>query len=206
MDKLNKDDKVRRRWESVYQESSLDELPWEEGGPAAELVELIQSGMVEKGNVLDICCGSGNNAIYLAQQGFTCYGIDISPTAIGHARQKAAEDGISCRLTSGNALELPYKDGTFTLVFDRGCFHSFLPKERETYIRGIHRVLKPSGKYQLLCFSTKDHRGGAPYSFSSNDIQRYFSPLFKIHHIKEMVFKRHGTHHYFLSVLMEKPA
>ncbi len=204
MDKSKKTEETRQRWESVYRESSLEELPWEEGKPAAELVALIQSGVVEKGAVLDICCGSGSNAVYLAQQGFTCYGIDISSTAIGHARQKAAKEGVSCRLTSGNALALPYLDGIFTLVFDRGCFHSILPRDREAYIRGIHRVLKPSGKYQLLCFSTKDHRGGTPYSFSPKDIQRYFSPLFKVHYIRELAPEVQGIRHYFLSVLMEK--
>lgn len=206
MDKSNKNDETRQRWESTYRESSLEELPWEEGKPAAELVALIESGVVEKGAVLDICCGSGNNAIYLAQQGYTCYGIDISQTAIGYAQEKAAKGGVSCKLTSGNAAQLPYPDGMFTLVFDRGCFHSFAPRDREAYIRGIHRVLKLSGRYQLHCFSTKDHRGGPPYPFSPKDIQRYFSPLFKIHYIKELAPEVQGTKNYFLSVLMEKPA
>lgn len=206
MNKAKDTEKTRRRWENTYRENPLEELPWEEGRPAAELVALIESGVVDKGPVLDICCGSGNNAVYLAKQGYTCHGIDISTTAVGYAQQQAAKTGVSCQLTSGNALALHYPDNMFTLVFDRGCFHSFSPGDRQTYIRGIHRVLQPTGKYQLLCFSTKDHRGGPPYAFSSRDIQRYFSPLFKIHYIKELAPAVRGVNAYFLSVLMEKPA
>jgi ubiquinone/menaquinone biosynthesis C-methylase UbiE len=173
--------------------------------PLLELVALIESGIVEKGASLDICCCSANNAIYLAKQGLTSYGIDISPTAIGYAQEKAAGEGVSCELTSGNALELPYPDSSFTLVFDRGCFHSMPPKNRETFIRGVHRVLKTDGKYQLICFSSKDRRGfQPPYSFSPEDIRRYFSTLFQIRSIRELYYQADGTKRYFLSVLMEK--
>lgn len=108
--------------------------------------------MIQKGASLDVCCGSGNNAVYLARKGFDCYGIDISWTAIGYAREKIAAEGRKCELLKGNVLELPYPDSTFTLVFDRVCFHSQHPAERKTYVAGIFRVIKPSGKYLLLCF------------------------------------------------------
>ncbi len=202
-----KTEEIRRQWDSIYRERSLDELPWEEGKPSAVLVALIESGVVEKGAALDICCGSGENAIYLARHGFSCHGIDISPTAIGYARNKAAREAVSCQLVPGNAIQLPYPDNHFTLVFDRGCFHSISPKGRKAYIRGVHRVLKIEGKYQLLCFSSKDHPSRQPpYSFSPEDIKRYFSRLFKISYIKELSHKVRGGRSFHLSVLMEKMA
>lgn len=199
-------DALRNDWDRIYRESPPEALPWEEGGPSVELTALIESGGVEKGAVLDICCGLANNAIYLAKHGYKCYGIDISPAAIDYARAKAAKAGVSCELTAGNALELPYPDNTFTLVFDRGCFHSLPPQNRKTFIRGVHRVLKPGGKYQLLCFSARDRRSlGPPYAFSVKGIKRYFSPLFKIHDIREISREVREGRHYLLSVLMEKP-
>jgi ubiquinone/menaquinone biosynthesis C-methylase UbiE len=198
-------EKIQRSWESVYKKGPLEQLPWEEGRPSAELVGLIQSGIIERGAVLEVCCGSGTNAIYLAKHGFTSYGIDISPTAIAYAQDKAAQEAVNCNLIQGDATRLPYPDNAFTLVFDRGCFHSIQTRKRKSFIGGIHRVLIPGGKYQLLCFSSKDHLSlGAPYSFSPKDIRRYFSPKFKIHHIKELATGRNGVKHYFLSVLMEK--
>src|SRR4030066_732839 len=180
------------RWESMYRDNPLGALPWDEGGPAPELVSLIESGMVEKGAALDICSGTGNNAVYLAKQGFTCHGIDISPTAVNISKDKAAEASVSCELKTGNAIELPYADNTFTLIFDRGCFHSIEPAQRKMFVKGVHRVLKPQGKYLLHCFSAKDHSFGPPYSFSPDEIRKYFSGLFKIHHIKELERKEHA--------------
>lgn len=196
----NSNDETRRYWDSIYQQP-LEQIPWEAGAPSAELVELIESSVVEKGPALDICCGTGNNASYLAKQGFACYGIDISPTAIDLARKKAAREGVNCQLIEGNASRLPYPDSAFTLVFDRGCFHSMSPEDRAAFISGLHRVLRPGGKYKLSCFSKKDHADtGLPHSFSPQDIRHYFSRLFRIHYIREVT--RHGNR--FLSVLMEK--
>jgi ubiquinone/menaquinone biosynthesis C-methylase UbiE len=198
---------AQHHWERYYQEHPLEEVPWEENQPAAELVNLIKSGLVERGAVLDICCGSANNAIYLAKQGFKCYGIDISPTAIGYGKEKIKEEGIGCTLTTANALELPFPDSIFTLVFDRGCFHTIEPEDRNLFIKGVYRVLKPSGKYQLICFAAKDHSGfKAPYSFTKKEIRCLFSPRFKIHHMREISGEKEGFTRYFLSVLMEKSA
>ena len=198
---------AQSHWNRIYRKIPPEALPWEEDRPSAELVAPIGSGVVEKGAVLDICCGTANNAIYLAQHDYTCYGIDISPAAIDYARAKVAREGASCQLSAGNALELPYPDNTFTLVFDRGCFRSMAPRYRKAFIHGVHRVLKPRGKYQLLWFSSKDHPSlGIPYSFSPDDIKRYFSKLFEIRYTWEIFRQVHGERHYFLSVLMEKPS
>jgi len=165
----------------------------------------VESGRLEKGPALDIGTGSGDNAIYLAQQGFACSGIDISEAAITHATEKAAQAGVTCEFTVGNSTELPYADNTFTLVFDRGCFHSISPQNRKVFIEGVHRVLKPRGKYLLICFGIGSHqRFESPFLLSSEDIQSLFIPLFKVDYIKEMPDGRHGFGSYFLSVLMEK--
>ena len=202
---IESSESTARRWEDIYRSTSLRELPWEEGRPSPQLVELVESGTVEHGAVLDVCFGSGSNAIYLASKGFSCYGIDVSPTAIGYAREKASSEGQKCDLITGNVLRLSYQDNTFTLVFDRGCFHSLRPSERRGYAHSIFRVLKPSGKYLLLCFSAKDHVSGPPYGFSAKDIEHYFSELFTIHHVKEFTTGKAGSESRFLTVLMEKP-
>ncbi|MDO8473043.1 MAG: class I SAM-dependent methyltransferase [Dehalococcoidia bacterium] len=190
-------------WEELYRRLPLKDIPWEEGKPTRELVELIESGTVDKGPALDICCGSANNAIFLAKHGFDCYGLDISPTAINRAQEKATDAGISCHLLTGNALHLTYPDDFFALVFDRGCFHSIPSKERREFIKGVHRVLKPGGKYQMICFSSTDPRPHA-YAFSEDELRGYFEPTFKIVSVKEFSGEADDHDHYFLSVLMEK--
>jgi len=195
---------ARERWDRVYQETPLEEVPWEEGQPSPILVDLVRQGKVKKGAALDICCGTGHNALFLAQEGFQVAGIDISPTAIGYAQERCQQAGVSCQLASGNATHLPYPDGSFDLVFDRGCFHHIPPSDREAFIQGVHRVLKPGGKYQLICFSDKDP--WAPQGFSREQIGEYFSPLFQIESLEESTFREKGSRfqRHFYSALMEK--
>ena len=201
----SQEEEIRERWDSMYRTSTPEELPWDENKPNEELVSLIESGQIEKGAVLDICSGTGNNAIFLAKKGYACYGIDISPAAVKYAHQKAQKQGVSCDFSQGNASRLDYPEDHFTLVFDRGCFHSISAKNRASFIKGIHRILKSRGKYLLLCFSTKDHPdNGLPHSFSPGDIERIFSKLFKIEQIKESVHEAKGTRRIFLVVLLEK--
>lgn len=196
-------EKAASGWEEVYRRMPLKDIPWEEGKPSSELVRLIESGVVEKGSALDICCGSANNAIYLAKHGFDCYGTDISPTAIGYAHDKASLAGVSCELHAGDAVHLTYPDNRFTLIFDRGCFHSIPLADREEFIKGLYRVMKPGGKYLMICFSASDPKAHS-HAFSEKEIRGYFTPLFKVLSLKEIPGDDADKEHLFLSVLMEK--
>jgi ubiquinone/menaquinone biosynthesis C-methylase UbiE len=149
--------------------------------------------------------GSGDNAIYLAQQGFAYYGIDISETAIRRAAEKAVQAGVTCEFTAGNATELPYADNMFNLVLDRGCFHSIPLQKRKAFIEGVNRVLRLGGKYLLICFGKiYSRRFESPSLLSSKDIQSLFTPLFKINYVKEIPNNRRGFGGLFLSLLMGK--
>jgi SAM-dependent methyltransferase len=197
---------AQQRWERTWSESPPETLPWEEGRPSQVLVELVEGQQVPPGAALDICCGTGANAVYLAQQGFEASGIDISPTAMAYARKRAQQEGVQVSLQAGDATHLPYPDGTFSFVFDRGCFHNIAPGHREGFIQGLHRVLKPGGLYQLLCFSSRSSDADSPpYGFSPEDIDRLFSTHFHILGLRETAFReRDGEVRFFLSVLMEK--
>ena len=77
------------------------------------------------------------------------------------------------------------------------------PERLETYIRGIHRVLKDGGKYYMKCFSSRN--GNWVNSFTEQDIRDFFSPLFKILEINEYthVENTYGQRVYLYGVLME---
>ena len=74
-------------WNDSY--ASGEPLPWDTGTPDPMLVELIEARAITLGRALDVGCGSGTNAIYLAEHGFEVVGVDISPVAIENARAKA---------------------------------------------------------------------------------------------------------------------
>lgn len=186
-------------WNEVYETTALKELPWHSEEPADYLVELVKKKMV-KGPVLDICCGAGTNSVYLAKKGFEVHGIDISEKAIELAKERAKKEGVKCNFIVGNASGLPYPDNKFSFIFDRGCLHH-IPKElKKKFVDDIVRVLKKGGKYQLNCFSDKDHYFDG---LSKEDIKNYFSKDFDMKSIKDIKFKeKTGLNRYFYSVLM----
>src|SRR5262245_45052343 len=74
-------------WNDSY--ASGDPLPWDTGTPDPLLVEMIESRAIAPGRALEIGCGTGTNAIFLAQHGFKVLGVDISEIAVNRARAKA---------------------------------------------------------------------------------------------------------------------
>ena len=77
-------------WEFRYAEQSQR---WS-GHPNATLVDLV-GGLPVNGRALDLGCGEGADAIWLARQGWNVTGVDISPTAVARAQGTATEVGIA---------------------------------------------------------------------------------------------------------------
>ncbi len=194
---------VELEWIQFYEETPLEDLPWEVGEPSPELVELVEKGEVKPCRALDICCGIGTQSIYLASQGFQVTGIDISPQAIEYAREKARAAEVKADFLVGDSTDLKFPSSSFDFVFDRGCFHHIPQENRSDYIQGVHRVLTPHGRLQLLCFSEKN--GPAWNHFTTEEIKKYFEDRFKILGLKPTIFRqKDGTIKHFYAVLMEK--
>ena len=190
-------------WDRIYRRYPLEALPWELGRPRKVLVELVEKGLIKRGKALDICCGAGTNALYLTKKGFQVTGIDISSKAIEYAKEKAREANARTRFQVQNFLNLPFEDEEFDFVFDMGCFHHVKVKDRSTFIRGIHRVLKKGGSYLMVCFS---YRNGPVWNhFTKEQIIQLFSNHFKIKNIEHIASVEGDRYiRYFYSVLMEK--
>jgi SAM-dependent methyltransferase len=173
-------------WEDAYKTAP----PWDVGRPQPVFVELAQKGELKKGSVLDVGCGTGENALYFAQNGFSVTGIDLSSRAIAAAKTKAAERKLKVDFRVGNALSLDFKDcKAFDNIVDSGLFHTFTDHDRPIYAREIARVLVSSGRYFMLCFSVDEPIGwGGPRRVSREEIEATFSPLFKINYIRDALF------------------
>jgi ubiquinone/menaquinone biosynthesis C-methylase UbiE len=155
------------------------------------------------GKALDICCGAGSNAVYLAKKGFTVTGIDISSKAIEYAKEKAEKANVKVKLMVQNFLELPFKDEEFDFVFDMGCFHHVEVDDRNIFIKVVRRVLKKGGSYLLVCFSYKN--GPAWNHFTKKQIIQLFADYFEIKEIRHISsLEGDGYRRYFYSTLMEK--
>ena len=138
--------------------------PWDTGITPPEIVAMIDSGKVPIGRALDLGCGTGTNALYLAQRGFDVTGIDISGRAIALARRKARSAQLAdrVRLERGDVtLMRRWAIGhSIDFAYDIGCLHNLKPEARARYVAALTVVLKPGAIYMLYAFEPAgDQRG-----------------------------------------------
>ena len=132
--------RLLERWDSAYQ--GQGRAPWDIGRPSADLVKAIEEGTIKPCRTVELGCGSGTNAIYLAQQGFQVTGIDIAPTALTRAREKADRAGLQVQWLLADVTAPPALE-PFDFVFDRGCYHGIRGQNAAGYVSAIRRLTRP---------------------------------------------------------------
>jgi cyclopropane fatty-acyl-phospholipid synthase-like methyltransferase len=123
--------------------------PWDIGRPQKEFTELVRRGEIT-GSVLDIGCGSGDNALFFAQEGFEAWGIDSSPLAIQKAQEKCTLRGLLVHFQVLNELELVKLNRTFDTATDSGLFHTLSDEDRALFVKSLEAVLSHNGTYFML--------------------------------------------------------
>lgn len=120
-----------------------------EGGPDPAERSLLQCFTGAR-TVLDVGCGAGRVALYLAEQGFRVTGVDVSETLLGEAKRAAAERGLEVHFVQVRGTELPFGDESFDAVvaFKVYCYIP-MRRNRIRYLHELARVVKPSGPVLL---------------------------------------------------------
>jgi len=162
--------------------------PWDIGRPQKEFVELVRRGEIT-GSVLDIGCGTGEHALFFAEEGYEVWGIDSAPLAIGKAKEKAAARGLKVQFLVLNALELARLNRKFDTATDSGLFHTLSDEDRPVFVNNLAAVLSPSGKYFMLCFSELEPAGYGPRRITKREIQDSFRDGWSINYIRPAVFE-----------------
>lgn len=141
-------------WDGFYADRSKS-VPFFVAKPDESLVSYLDRGLVAApGRALDLGCGPGRNAILLASRGFAVDAVDLSPTAVAWAEERAHEAGVAVRFLCADAFTAAELDGPYDLVFDSGCFHHLPPHRRISYLALLDRVLAPGGALALTCFAS----------------------------------------------------
>ncbi|MFK4117006.1 class I SAM-dependent methyltransferase [Streptomyces longwoodensis] len=144
-------------WDDFYADRSRP-VPFFADKPDENLVSALDRGLVPaRGRALDLGCGPGRNALYLASRGFAVDAVDLSAAAVSWARERAAGTGADVRFLCGDAFALESElPGPYDLVHDSGCFHHLPPHRRISYLALLERTLAPGGHFTLTCFAAGD--------------------------------------------------
>ena len=142
---------------------------------------------------VDIGCGCGNYTVWLAGQGFRMTGMDISPAAIALAGELARSKGVDCEFVEADITrDVTGYEGDFDLGLDWEVLHHVFPEDREAYVSGLHRLLRPGATHMSVCFSEDDPDFGGTgkyrqtpmgttlYFSSPEEIEGVFTPRFRV--------------------------
>jgi SAM-dependent methyltransferase len=125
-------------WDARY--SERDGVLWS-GRPNGRLVAEV--GGLTAGRALDVGCGEGADAMWLARSGWTVTAIDVSPVALSRARDAAEQADVEVEWLHGDALQTPFEAGSFDLV---SLQYPALPKAAgQAAVRALLDTVRPGG-------------------------------------------------------------
>jgi SAM-dependent methyltransferase len=122
------------------------------------------AGHLGGGTALDLGCGEGGDAIWLAEHGWSVVGVDVSHTALARARAAAADHGVAGRIRfAQHDLTASFPTGSFDLV--TACFlHSPVEMDRAALLRQAAAAVAPGGSLLIV-----DHAAAPPWAEKMRD-------------------------------------
>lgn len=191
----------------MYDEAYESTPNWEIGRPQRAFVELAEAGHI-RSPVLDVGCGTGELSLFLAGRGHDVLGIDISPVAVEHAREKARSRRSSARFVVWDALALPALASAGIVartVVDSAMFHLLGDRERQGFVAALARTVLPGGAYWVLGDAAEGQRPG--YGITPGEIVARFARVgWSIISAKRTIFERRQSVNDAYLVGVRKPA
>ena len=181
-------------WDSAYRSGSVN---WDPGEYDRHLDDVLnETGLPDRTKdeprAVDLGCGNGKSLVWLAERGFRCHGVDLSPAAIEQARDLAERSGVGdrCKWIAGSYpgvhRRLPLAG--FDLVMER-AFLQHLGAERDEAVRLLAELLSPDGFfYSLMIAGDSVPRYWGMGRWNENDMREMLSPWFEVVTSRRTVF------------------
>jgi SAM-dependent methyltransferase len=150
--------------------------PWDNDRVPAELCELIEGeGALAAGSALDIGCGTGTQAVYLAAHGWRVTAIDGLEKPLRRARARGAAAGVAVDWVRADATRLADAalPAPYALFFDRGCFHGLADRKRGGYVEGVSGLATPGATLLMMSFAPNRVPGAPPGADREEIIARF---------------------------------
>lgn len=173
-------------WDELYRQGTP---PWDTGKPSAEFVRIIETGFLRRATALELGCGTGANAIYLAKKGFDVTAIDVSPMALERARARAEQHDALLHFVLGDVFRFAQTSGQFDLVYDVGFYHCL----RQTNLSGLldllWRVTRPGSYYLTLCGAPEPDAQLGPPQVTEDELHDELGRLFEMVELRPFRFE-----------------
>lgn len=185
-------------WDDAYR----GQPPWEIERPQGVVVEVADSGGI-RGSVLDLGCGTGENALFLAERGHEVWGIDISGVAIERAMMKSHARRLPVVFLTADVLDPDAVGRTFDTLIDCGCFHALADEDRPRYAASARALGSPGSRLHVMAFSNAEPPGWGPRRLTEAELRTAFAVGWSVDGVTAVQFEtrlgRGGAHAWLAS-------
>lgn len=174
-------------WNSRYIE---EDTPWDSGIPSQQMIRIIEEKQIEPCRAIDIGCGTGTNAIYLAKQGFNVTAVDFSIKAISIAKVKSETAGCQIEFIQADLGQWTPEMEPFDFIFDRGCYHTVRRSNVDGFLRMVNCISGPETRYLSLTGNANDTKQvEGPPQLTKEEIESELGSIFEILDLQEFHFE-----------------
>lgn len=181
-----------KRYELMYR---ISKPRWDSGSIPFQVTQLASLKRKTR-NAIDLGCGTGTHSIYLAQQGFSVIGVDISPTAIQQDQKKASQAGVKPEFIVHDVTRLDFLSGPFDIALDVGCFHGMNAAGHQRYALELTQLMQPGST--LLVWGM-DPRPLEFVSLSPDEVEKTFTPGFRLERVEPSQVNQRAGKWYWLN-------
>ena len=146
--------------------------PWERRDVAESWRPLLDGPHAPMpGRALDVGCGSGGDAVYLAKRGWQVTAVDSVEKAVASAKQRAVDEGVDVQWVAADVAalgRLGLKPG-YDLLYDFGCIHGLTDAERQGAAAGLTQLAAPGATLLITAFKA-GRRIALPRGMNQEDI------------------------------------
>lgn len=155
------------------------DVPWDDTLPPPEVIAFLTEQPA--GRSLDLGCGYGRAAIYMAQRGWEVDAIDFIAEAICVAAERARAAGVTIRFHVNSVIDLDYLAGPYDFALDVGCGHNLDWDGLRQYRRQLHRLLRPGGTFLFFArLQERDETSDGPRGLEEQRLQAAFAEGFEL--------------------------